>query len=188
MTGSEPTYFPTAARFGAWLKRNHAKADELLVGYYKRGSGKPSMTWAESVDQALCHGWIDGIRKRVDEHSYTIRFTPRRSRSIWSAVNIKRAKELEQLGRMQPAGLAAFVRRTEDRSAIYSYEQRQQAKLSPEHEKRVRAHRKAAAAFDALPPGFRQMLVHYIGSAKREQTRSTRFERLFAAWAAGRRE
>ncbi len=188
MTSSKPTYFATADIFRTWLKRHHGKADELLVGYHKRGSGRPSMTWPESVDEALCYGWIDGIRRRVDDHSYTIRFTPRRSSSIWSAINMKRAGELEALGLMQPAGLAAFAKRTEGRSVIYSYEQRAKAQLSPEHEKRVRAHRKAAATFDALPAGLLHQLVYRIGSAKREETRARRFEKLYAAWAAGRRE
>ena len=128
------------------------------MGFYKKDSGKPSITWPESVDEALCFGWIDGIRKSVDETSYTIRFTPRKPRSIWSAVNIKRAQELIELGRMQPAGLAAFQTRTEDRSRRYSYEQ-QGSKLVGEYEQKLKANRKAWKFWSAQPPGYQRMRV-----------------------------
>src|SRR5919205_1152453 len=121
-----PHFFKTPAAFRKWLAANHDKSKELWVGYYKKGSGKPSITWPESVDEALCFGWIDGIRKSIDDESYTIRFTPRRPRSIWSAVNVKRARELMETGRMHPAGLKAFEERVSERSGIYSYEQRRQ--------------------------------------------------------------
>ena len=121
----KPRFFATPADFRAWLARNHGRAGELLVGFHRRDSGRPSITWPQSVDEALCFGWIDGVRRRIDDRRYTIRFTPRRRGSIWSAVNIKRAQELQNLGRMAPAGLAAFEARRDDRSAIYSYEQRQ---------------------------------------------------------------
>src|SRR6186997_290662 len=120
----KPTFFATPAEFRAWFEANHQSAKELLVGFYKRGSGKPGITWPESVDQALCFGWIDGVRKSVDEDSYTIRFTPRRRGSIWSAVNIKRANELKAAGLFQSAGIAAFAARRENKSGIYAYEQR----------------------------------------------------------------
>jgi len=134
----EPTFFATPAGFRDWLEVHHADAPELLVGYYKKGSGRASMTWPESVDEALCFGWIDGIRRRIDDERYSIRFTPRRARSVWSAVNIRRAGELIAEGRMTPAGLAAFEARDEARSAIYSYEQRHKAKLDPEQERLLR--------------------------------------------------
>src|SRR3954470_11334903 len=120
----KPTFFPTPAAFREWLQRHHAAADALLIGYYKVGSGKPSMTWPESVDEALCFGWIDGVRKSLDASRYTIRFTPRKPGSVWSSVNIKRAQALIDDGRMQPAGLRAFEARRENRSGVYSYEQR----------------------------------------------------------------
>jgi uncharacterized protein YdeI (YjbR/CyaY-like superfamily) len=118
-----PIYFPTPADFRAWLEQNHAKAEALLVGFYKKGTGQPSMTWPESVDEALCFGWIDGVRKGVDADRYTIRFTPRKAGSIWSSVNVRKVQELTDQGRMQPAGLAAFGKRKEARSGVYSHEQ-----------------------------------------------------------------
>src|SRR5262245_40047968 len=124
MVNMKPKFFQTPSAFRAWLAKHHANADALLVGFYKKGSGKPSMTWPESVDEALCFGWIDGIRKGTDAASYTIRFTPRKPSSIWSSVNIKRAQALIEEGRMQPAGLKAYQSRKENKSSIYSYEQR----------------------------------------------------------------
>src|ERR1700752_2781804 len=133
----KPRFFKSPADFRAWLVANHAKANELLVGFYKKGSGKPSITWPESVDEALCFGWIDGIRKSLDHVSYTIRFTPRKPRSIWSADNIRRAHELTDQGLMQPAGLKAFHARSENKSGQYSYEQRPQ-RLPEPYEKKMR--------------------------------------------------
>src|SRR5882672_10898262 len=129
-----PTYFATPAAFRKWLAANHAKKAELLVGFYKTSSGKPSITWPESVDAALCFGWIDGVRRSIDETSYTIRFTPRRSTSTWSAVNIKRVQHLKKTGLMHAAGLKAFAARSEKNSGIYSYEQRKSAKFTREQE------------------------------------------------------
>ena len=128
----KPTFFPTPADLRAWLEAHHERGEELLVGFYKRGSGRPSITWPESVDEALCFGWIDGVRRSLDAASYTIRFTPRRPRSIWSAINTRRIQELEVMGRVRPAGLAAFARRKEDRSGVYSHEQRDTARLDEE--------------------------------------------------------
>src|SRR5881397_3569458 len=136
----KPTFFATPQHFRRWLQRNHDKADELLVGFWKKDSSKPSMTWPESVDEALSFGWIDGIRKRIDDVSYSIRFTPRRRGSIWSAVNIRRATELAKLGLMMPAGLRAFEQRRENKSRIYSYENAPPA-LAPAEEKRFRANK-----------------------------------------------
>jgi uncharacterized protein YdeI (YjbR/CyaY-like superfamily) len=170
----EPTYFSTAAELRAWFKRHHAREQELVVGFYKKGSGVPSITWPEAVDEALCVGWIDGVRHSVDEHRYTNRFTPRKARSSWSSVNIKRAQELIESGRMRPAGQEAFDRRSEDRSAIYSYEQRGEASLDPRQERRFRANRAAWRFFQSQPAGYRQTAVYWVASAKKEETRDRR--------------
>src|SRR2546423_9744307 len=148
----KPTFFSTAGELREWLERNHATETELLVGFYKRGSGRPSITWQELVDEELCFGWIDGVRQGIDAVSYSNRITPRTPRSTWSAINIARAKELIRLGRMQPAGLKAFERRTEERSTIYSYEQRKVARLDPAAEQLFRAKNKASEFFQAQSP------------------------------------
>jgi uncharacterized protein YdeI (YjbR/CyaY-like superfamily) len=182
----EPRFFATPQDFRAWLEEHHADAGELLVGYYKKDSGRPSITWPESVDEALCVGWIDGIRRRIDDESYSIRFTPRRARSIWSAVNIARAGELMAEGRMTPAGLAAFEARDEKRSAIYSYEQRHKAKLEPEQEARLRADPAAWEWFHSRSPSWRRAAVYWITSAKKPETRERRLATLIEDAAAGR--
>jgi uncharacterized protein YdeI (YjbR/CyaY-like superfamily) len=181
----EPTFFATSAEFRAWLERHHDSATELVVGFHKRGSGRPSMTWPESVDQALCFGWIDGVRRRIDDASYSIRFTPRKQRSIWSAVNVKRMGELTEQGLVAPAGVAAFERRSDDRTAIYSHEQRKQARLEPDHEQRLRANEQAAAFFDAQPPWYRRAAIHWVTSAKKPETRDRRLNQLVECSAAG---
>jgi uncharacterized protein YdeI (YjbR/CyaY-like superfamily) len=178
-------FFPSASIFRRWLAANHATATELWVGYYKKGSRRPSMTWPESVDEALCFGWIDGIRKSVDDISYTIRFTPRRPGSIWSAVNVKRAQELTKLGLMQPAGLAAFEKRREDRSRVYAYE-RQGRMLDEAYKKKLRANKKAWAFFQAQPAWYQRTASWWVISAKREATRLKRLATLIADSAAGR--
>ena len=174
----KPVFFPTPASFRAWLSRHHGQRNELWAGFYKRNSGKPSITWPESVDEALCFGWIDGIRKSLDDESYVIRFTPRKPRSTWSAVNIKRAKELMDEKLMRPAGLKAFAARSDDRSAIYSYEQRKHAQLDPADEKRFRAKAKAWKFFEAQPSGYRQITLYWITSAKKPETRQRRLATL----------
>jgi uncharacterized protein YdeI (YjbR/CyaY-like superfamily) len=174
----KPTYFSGSAEFRAWLERHHDDADELLLGFYKKGSGASGITWREAVDEALCFGWIDSKANRVDAHRYTIRFTPRRKGSNWSAVNIKRVGELKRLGLMQPTGLAAFKARTKDRSGVYSYEQRHKASLTPAHEKRFRANKKAWAFFQASPPGYRTTAIWWVVSAKRKETRERRLATL----------
>ena len=181
----KPTFFSSPAKFRRWLAANHDKASELWVRYYKKDSGKPSLTWPESVDEALCFGWIDGIRKSVDEVSYTIRFTPRKPRSIWSAVNIKRAMELIELGLMQPAGLKVLQRRQEARSVVYSYEQRGQ-KLDDAYEKKLRANKKAWAFFQAQPPWYQRAASWWVISAKQEETRLRRLAKLIEDSEAGR--
>lgn len=180
------TYFRSARDFRKWLAEHHATATELLVGFHRKGTGQPSMTWPESVDEALRFGWIDGVRKRVDETRYTIRFTPRRKRSIWSAINIARVAVLRGEGRMQPAGLAAFAAREENRSGIYSYENRPKA-LDPPYDKALRRDKAAAAFFDAQPPGYRKLAAYWVMSARKEETRQKRLARLRAASAAGKR-
>ena len=182
----EPTFFPTPAAFRKWLERNHASAAELLVGFYKRGSGKPSITWPESVDQALCFGWIDGVRRRIDDVSYSIRFTPRKQISNWSAINIARVAELTKLGLMRPAGLRAFEHRREDKSAIYSYENAVRT-FDPSDEKTFRANRKAWQFFNAQAPSYRRVCIYWVTSAKKEETRARRLATLINDSANGER-
>ena len=174
---SQATFFATPAAFRAWLEKNHARRIELLVGFYKRSSGKPSITWPESVDEALCFGWIDGLRKSIDETRYTIRFTPRKPRSNWSAINIKRVGELEQLGLMSAAGRAAFAARDEERSRVYSYENRHLG-LDPALVPEFKKHAAAWEFFSAQPPWYRNTAGYWVSSAKREETRARRFEKL----------
>ena len=180
----KPIYFPSPAEFRAWLEKHHDSATELLVGFHKRGTGKPSMTWPESVDEALCFGWIDGVRRRVDEERYTIRFTPRTAKSNWSKVNLARVEELKKLGRMTPAGLRAYEQRSAKRD--YAYESRPK-EFSPEFEKRLKANKKAWAFFEAQPPYYRKLMIFWVMSAKRDETRLSRLEKLLAASAAGKR-
>jgi uncharacterized protein YdeI (YjbR/CyaY-like superfamily) len=183
----KPKFFATPADFRAWLETHHEAAKELLVGFHKKGTGKPSITWPESVDEALCFGWIDGVRHSLDDTSYTIRFTPRRSTSIWSAINVARVAELTKQRRMRPAGDRAFAARTPERTGVYSFERLEAAKLTRAQEKSLRANRRAAAFFDAQPPGYRKVVTHWVVSAKREETRERRLQRLIADCAAGRR-
>jgi uncharacterized protein YdeI (YjbR/CyaY-like superfamily) len=184
---SEPIYFATPAKFRAWLEKNHSRETELIVGFYKKSSGTPSMTWPESVDEALCFGWIDGIRRSVDDERYTNRFTPRKAKSNWSAFNIKRATELIREGRMHPAGRKAFEARPKARSGVYSYEQRDKARLTPAHERRFKARAKAWRFFMGQPPSYRRTAVWWVVSAKKEETRDRRLGRLIEDSAAGRR-
>ncbi len=180
-------FFATPEKFRKWLEANHASTAELWVGFYRKASGKPSITWPESVDEALCVGWIDGLRKGIDADSYKIRFTPRTSTSNWSAINIARAKELTKLGRMRRAGLTAFKQRTKARSGPYSYENRKAATLGKELEEQFRSKAKAWEFFQNQPPGYRQTLIWWIVSAKREETRQQRLQKLIAESEAGKR-
>jgi uncharacterized protein YdeI (YjbR/CyaY-like superfamily) len=182
----KPSFFRTAEAFRAWLQEHHATERELLVGFYKKSSGEPSLTWPESVDEALCFGWIDGIRRSVDERSYSIRFTPRRAGSTWSAVNVERAEALIREGRMQPAGLAAYRARRENRSGIYSYEQRR-AQLEEPYDRLLRERPAAWAFFQAQPPSYRKAVSWWIVSAKKEETRLRRLEKLAAFSERGQR-
>jgi uncharacterized protein YdeI (YjbR/CyaY-like superfamily) len=173
----KPTFFRSPAEFRKWLERRSGAAEELLVGFYKTGSGKPSITWPESVDEALCFGWIDGIRKRIDDLSYTIRFTPRKPGSTWSAVNTRKVKVLIEQGRMAPAGLAAFEARTARKSGIYSYEQRPSALMEP-YSGMLARNRAANAFFESQAPWYRRAATWWVISAKKEETRLKRAETL----------
>lgn len=184
---TETRFFAAAEDFRKWLKVHHGSTRELWVGFYKKGSGRPSITWPESVDEALCVGWIDGLRKTIDMESYKIRFTPRKTTSNWSAVNIGRAKELTKEGRVRPAGLKAFEARKEEKSGIYAYENRKLAVLGKAAEKRFRARSKAWNFFQSQPASYRQTLIWWVVSAKKEETRRGRLEKLIAASGAGLR-
>lgn len=170
-----PVFFETIDAWRAWLEANHARATELSVGFWKRGTGKPSLTWPESVDGALAFGWIDGVRHSIDAESYRIRFTPRKPGSNWSQVNVRRVKELEALGLMHPAGLAAFAGRDEA-AVAYSYEQRKAPTLDPAFAARFKKHEKAFSWFSARPPGYQRTATHWVMSAKQQATRERRFE------------
>ena len=183
----EPTFFPTPAAFRRWLKKNHRTARELFVGFYKKGTGRPSITWPEAVDEALCFAWIDGVRRSLDDESYVIRFTPRRPGSNWSLINIRKVKALIREGRMQPAGLAAFEARKAEKSGVYSFEQRENAKLDRKAEAKFKANKAAWKFFQSQPPGYRKVAVFYVMSAKREETRAKRLQTLIDDSAAGRR-
>ena len=177
-TPMKATFFATPTAFTTWLEENHERASELLVGFHKKASRKPSMTWPEAVDQALCFGWIDGVRKRIDDVSYTIRFTPRRASGIWRSVNIKRAQELSRLGLMRPAGLQAFDRRDDKKSAIYSYEQRNSARFPDALESQFRADKKAWGFFRSQAPWYQRTATYWVVSAKRDETRLRRLVKL----------
>jgi len=181
----KPRFFPTAPEFRAWLEAHHETEKELLVGFRKKGTGEPSITWPESVDEALCFGWIDGVRRSLGATRYTIRFTPRRPRSIWSAVNVARVEELTRLGRMRPAGVRAFAARTAERTGVYSFERLAAAKLTKSQEAALRANRRAAKFFDAQPAGYRRTAIHWVVSAKKEETRQRRLKLLISDSAAG---
>jgi uncharacterized protein YdeI (YjbR/CyaY-like superfamily) len=181
----KPTFFRTAADFRHWLQRHNGTARELLVGFYKKSSGRPSLTWPESVDEALCYGWIDGIRKRVDEASYTIRFTPRRAGSIWSAVNTRRAHTLAAQRRMTPAGLRALEARRPNRSGRYSYEQRPQELTAP-YAGMLSRNAAARTFFLAQIPSYRRAATWWVLSAKKEETRLKRARALIELSASGK--
>lgn len=178
----EPLFFPTPNDLRKWFRQNHRTTDELWIGYYKKGTGKPGITWPESVDEALCVGWIDGIRKSVEAESYKIRFTPRRRGSIWSAVNIGRAAALTKAKRMGPAGLKAFAARAENKSGIYSYEQRR-PELEEPYASVLRRNKRAWNFFRAQPPSYRKIMSWWVVSAKQATTRQKRLRQLIEASA-----
>jgi len=179
-------FFRTPADLRRWFDKNHQTVELLWVGFLKKDTGRPSITWQESVDEALCVGWIDGIRRRIDEASYKIRFTPRRPGSIWSAINIARVAALKKEGRMRPAGLEAFSKKRENKSGIYSYEQRPAALPEP-YRSALAAHSRAAGFFEAQPPSYRKLVTWWVVSAKKEETRQSRLDKLVAACDAGKR-
>jgi len=190
MAAAKPVFFESPAAFRRWLEKHHGSAKELLVGFHKVHTGKPSLTWPQSVDVALCHGWIDGMRRSLGEESYAIRFTPRKARSIWSNVNTRRVGELVKAGLMAPAGLAAFKLRDPKRAGIYSFEAKGAAPrpaLDAAAQKSFRARRKAWAFFESQPPGYRRIAIHWVTRAKREETRARRLATLIADSANGKR-
>lgn len=181
------THFETPDAFREWLTRHHEHDEPLWVGFWKKATGRPSMTWEESVDEALCFGWIDGLRKRLDDHAYTIRFTQRRRGSIWSRRNIDRFEALDGAGRIRPAGHAAYALRQEERSGVYSFEQANPGELAPDFVKRFRENVEAWRDWQSRPPGYRRQATHWVMSAKRAGTRERRFAVLVQDCEAGRR-
>ena len=180
-------FFNSPAEFRAWLEQHHESATEVWVGYYKKATGKPTMTWSQAVDEALCFGWIDGKLQRIDDKRHRQRFTPRRPTSNWSAVNIAKVAELRSQGRMRPAGEAAFAARREDRSAVYSYERRHEAKFDDEQEAALRGNAAAWAWFNDQAPSYRTMATFWVVSAKRPDTRARRLATLIECSAEKRR-
>ena len=183
---ARPRYFATPAAFRAWLEEHHATVTELLVGFHKTTSGKPSMTWPESVDEVLCFGWIDGVRRSLGATAYTIRFTPRKPTSIWSAINVAKVTALRAAGKMRPAGEAAFAKRTAAKTGVYSFERNKTAVLPPDQAARLAANAKATAWFAAQAPWYQRTAIHWVISAKQEATRERRFAQLVRDCAAGR--
>ncbi|GAA0746157.1 YdeI/OmpD-associated family protein [Ideonella azotifigens] len=183
---SEALYFATPAQLHAWFKRHHATQTELLLGYWKVGSGQPSVTWPESVDEALCVGWIDGVRRRIDDARYSIRFTPRRPGSVWSMVNVQRVPVLLAEGRMRPEGLAVFEARKPEHHTGYTFAARPQ-ELPPEMAAQLHALPDALAFFLAQPPGYRRTAVHWVTSPKTAATQARRLAELLASCARGER-
>ena len=181
---SEPLFFDSPQAFYDWLEEHHETEAEVYVGYWKKHTGKPSLTWSEAVDQALCFGWIDGRLNRIDDERHMQRFTPRRPGSNWSKVNVEKVAKLTDAGLMRPAGIAAFERRTEDKTGVYSFER--EAELAPEYDELLRANKEAAEYFDSRPPWYRRTATHLVMSAKREETRLRRLHRLIEDSAAGR--
>ena len=182
-----PTFFATPAAFRRWLKANHAKADELWVGFYRKDSGKPTITWSQAVDEALCFGWIDGIRKKVDVESYTNRFTPRRRTSTWSAINLEKMKELIAAKRVAPAGLKVYEERDPTKAYRYSFDRKTEPAFTAAQLKRLKGDKRAWAFWSALPPGYRRLVTHFVTNAKKAETIERRFVRMLADFAAGRR-
>jgi len=186
MASDRVLFFERPQQWRRWLERHHGDMGELWVGFHKKASGRPSMTWPEAVDEALCFGWIDGVRQRIDEISYKIRFTPRKASSSWSSVNVRRAEELADLGLMRPAGLEAFRRRSDARSGIYSYEQRMDPKLPSAYQKELKSDEKAWEFFRSQPPSYRRAAAWWVISAKREDTRRKRLKKLIEDSTHGR--
>jgi uncharacterized protein YdeI (YjbR/CyaY-like superfamily) len=181
-----PKFFPTQTDFRRWFEENHEREIELLVGFYKVDSGKPSMNWSQSVDEALCFGWIDGVRRSIDAESYSIRFTPRKSKSVWSAVNIAKVAELTEKGLMKPAGIAAFAKREESKSKIYAYENELKS-FSEEFEKLFKSNEKAWEFFQKQANWYKKQMTSWVMTAKQEATRQKRLEKLIGESANERK-
>ena len=182
-----PTFFETAAQFRHWLEKNHASAEELIVGFRKVGTGRASMSWPESVDEALCFGWIDGVRKKIDESAYQIRFTPRKPGSIWSRVNVAKVQALLAAGRMHTRGIQAFEARTDDKTGVYAFERQSPAELGELELQRFQQQKPAWRYFEQCPPGYRRVMLHWVTSAKQAATRERRLAQLMGACAEQRR-
>jgi len=182
----KPIFFKTQSELRKWFEKNHRSEQELILGYYKKSTGKETVSWSESVDQALCFGWIDSVRKSIDEESYQIRFTTRKPNSIWSNVNIKKIKELTDKGLMLPTGIEAFNKRKEYKSGIYAFENEEQ-KLDKNFDKQFKANKKAWEFFNQQPAGYKKLALHYVMSAKLEATRNKRFQDLVTDSEAGLR-
>ena len=183
---TKPKFFKTQPEFRAWLAGNHDAKAELLVGFHKKGSGKKSITYAEALDEALCFGWIDGVRKNLNETSYTIRFTPRKPKSIWSNINVGHVERLKKAGQMQPPGLAAYALREDKRTGIYAFENRPR-ELSPEYQKRFKVNKKAWEFFQAQPPYYTKVCSFWVMSAKKEETQLRRLDQLIEVSAKAER-
>jgi uncharacterized protein YdeI (YjbR/CyaY-like superfamily) len=184
MSEPEPIFFSSPQEFYDWLEEHHESEAEVYVGYYKTHTGKRGMTWSEAVDQALCFGWIDTRTNSIDEDRYMQRFTPRKPGSNWSKINVEKMARLTKAGLMRPAGLAAFERRTDEKTGVYSFE-REHAELPAEYEEQLRANSAAAEYFDARPPWYRRTATHWVVSAKREETRLRRLAQLIEDSAKG---
>jgi uncharacterized protein YdeI (YjbR/CyaY-like superfamily) len=181
---SDPIFFESPQAFYDWLEEHHETESEVYVGFFKSHTGKRAMTWSESVDQALCFGWIDGKVNTIDADRYMQRFTPRKPGSNWSKINVEKVAQLKKAGLMRPAGLAAFERRSEGKTGVYSFEN--EAELAAEYEARLRANKAASEYFDSRPPWYRRTAIHLVMSAKREETRERRLSQLIEDSAAGR--
>jgi uncharacterized protein YdeI (YjbR/CyaY-like superfamily) len=182
--GLKPIYFSSPQTFYDWLEENHETADEVYVGYFKKATNKPSLTWSQAVDQALCFGWIDGRVNRIDAERHMQRFTPRRPGSNWSKINLEKVAKLKEAGLMRPAGLAAFERRSDDKTGVYSFEN--ETELAPEYDAQLRSNKAASEYFESRPPWYRRTAIHLVMSAKREETRLRRLAQLIEDSAAGR--
>jgi uncharacterized protein YdeI (YjbR/CyaY-like superfamily) len=185
-TEDQPRFFRSQSEFRKWLEKNHAKETELMVGFYKKASGKPTITYPEALDEALCFGWIDGVRRSFSDDGYTIRFTPRKAKSIWSNVNVRHVERLKKLGRMKPAGLKAYALRDPNKTGIYAFENRPR-ELSPAYEKQFRANKKAWEFFEKQPPGFKRLMIFRVMEGKQEETRQRRLAQLIESSGKGER-
>ena len=182
----KPRFFKSQSDFRRWLETNHAKETELMVGFYKKASGKPTITYPEALDEALCFGWIDGVRKSFSDDAYVQRFTPRKAKSIWSNLNVRHVERLKKLGRMTPAGLKAYELKDPKKTGVYSFENRPR-ELLPAYEKKFRANKKAWEFFEKQPPGFKRLMIFRVMEGKQEETRQRRLAQLIAASAKGER-